>query len=149
MSAPTQPEVSPVKRYDAFTYVDGVQGLCHVGSSVASSDYDTLRAQLVEARERIDLIASQANRLNDEKNAAESQLADMKENYERACGTVAKMHAAAMGEVTGPKRGVVEDVADMKERADAWRQKYEALALQQPLSTTPSPESTTISEEPK
>jgi hypothetical protein len=36
---------------------------------------------------------------------------------ESACGTVAKMHEAAVGEVTGPIRGVVEDVADIRARA--------------------------------
>jgi septal ring factor EnvC (AmiA/AmiB activator) len=47
--------------------------------TMAYAEMEALRAQLVESRERIDLIASQANRLNDEKNAAESQLADIKE----------------------------------------------------------------------
>ena len=32
--------------------------------------------------------------------------------HQAACELVAKMHAAAVGEITGPKRGVVEDVAD-------------------------------------
>ena len=42
--------------------------------------------------------------------------AEMKGNYERACQTIAEMHAAAVGEVTGPIRGVVEDVADLRAR---------------------------------
>src|ERR1051325_202839 len=37
------------------------------------------------------------------------QLAQAQHDYKHACETIAKMHAAAMGEVTGPKRGVIED----------------------------------------
>lgn len=36
---------------------------------------------------------------------------------ESACRTVADMHAAAVGEVTAPIRGVIEDVADIRARA--------------------------------
>jgi uncharacterized coiled-coil DUF342 family protein len=35
---------------------------------------------------------------------------------------VAAMHAAAMGEVRGPKRGVVEDVADLRKERDEARE---------------------------
>lgn len=37
-----------------------------------------------------------------------------KADYEGACKTIADMHAAAVGEVRGPKRGVVEDVAALR-----------------------------------
>lgn len=37
-------------------------------------------------------------------------------DYNRACQTVALMHAAAVGEVRGPTRGVVEDVEDLRAR---------------------------------
>ena len=50
-------------------------------------------------------------------------------DYLRACQTVAEMHAAAVGEVCGPKRGVVEDVADLRaERDAAIRERDEARA---------------------
>lgn len=45
---------------------------------------------------------------------ADAEAARWKAEYERACQTIADMHAAAVGEVTGPKRGVVEDVADLR-----------------------------------
>lgn len=48
----------------------------------------------------------------------DAEIAEMKGNYERACQTIAAMHAAAMGEVTGPNRGVVEDVADLRAERD-------------------------------
>jgi hypothetical protein len=37
-----------------------------------------------------------------------------KASYLRACKTIAEMHAAAVGEVRGPIRGVVEDVHDLR-----------------------------------
>jgi hypothetical protein len=39
-------------------------------------------------------------------------------DYENACRLVAKMHHAATGEVAGPRYGVVEDVADLRTRAE-------------------------------
>jgi chromosome segregation ATPase len=45
-------------------------------------------------------------------NLMEAERDEAREDYREACATVAQMHAAAVGEVTGPKRGVVEDVAD-------------------------------------
>lgn len=41
---------------------------------------------------------------------------NLKHDYMRACQTLAHMHAAAVGEVRGPDRGVVEDVADLRAR---------------------------------
>ena len=45
--------------------------------------------------------------------------------YIGACVTVAQMHAAAMGEVCGPKRGVVEDIADLRTERDEWKRRAE------------------------
>lgn len=51
------------------------------------------------------------------------QLAESKEEYGRACHLVAQMHFAATGEVTGPKLGVVEDVAEVRRKlAEAQQQ---------------------------
>lgn len=44
---------------------------------------------------------------------------EMRRNYERACQTIAAMHEAATGRTgEGPARGVVEDVADVRARAE-------------------------------
>ena len=43
---------------------------------------------------------------------------DLAAKYERANLTIAAMHAAAMGEICGPRRGVVEDVEDMRKERD-------------------------------
>lgn len=52
--------------------------------------------------------------------AAEAYIKELRGEIERwreahseACKLVVQMHAAAVGEVTGPKRGVVEDVEDV------------------------------------
>ena len=49
------------------------------------------------------------------------ELAELKEDYKRACKTIADMHAAAVGEITGPKRGVIEDVANVRAEVDRLR----------------------------
>jgi hypothetical protein len=45
----------------------------------------------------------------------QADVAEMRQNHDGACKTIAEMHAAATG-VPGsaPKRGVVEDVADLR-----------------------------------
>jgi len=43
-----------------------------------------------------------------------ADLADARRDYLNACRTIAEMHAAAVGELRGPGRGVVEDVADVR-----------------------------------
>lgn len=45
------------------------------------------------------------------------RLASVEADWDSACRMVAEMHAAAVGEITGPQRRVVEDVADVRERA--------------------------------
>src|SRR5574343_1197292 len=42
----------------------------------------------------------------------------LKGDYHHACKLVADMHAAAVGEVTGPKAGVVEDVAAVRDELE-------------------------------
>jgi hypothetical protein len=56
---------------------------------------------------------------------------EMRRSYEGACGTIADMHAAATGrEGMGPVRGVVEDVEDVRKRAeDVERKLSESEAL--------------------
>lgn len=44
----------------------------------------------------------------------EKEVELIKKDYLGACKTIAEMHEAAVGKVTGPKRGVVEDVADVR-----------------------------------
>lgn len=46
----------------------------------------------------------------------EDELQTQRRACDSACTTVAEMHAAAVGAVTGPIRGVVEDVADIRAR---------------------------------
>ena len=56
---------------------------------------------------------------------AKAEAERFKEEHQGACHLVAQMHAAAVGEVTGPNRGVVEDVEDLRLSRDQWKQEWE------------------------
>jgi chromosome segregation ATPase len=51
-----------------------------------------------------------------ERNRLTAENAALRDDHERACGLVAEMHAAAVGEVRGPTLGVVEDIAALRSR---------------------------------
>jgi len=56
---------------------------------------------------------------------------EMRSSYEGACRTVADMHAAATGrEGMGPVRGVVEDVEDVRMRAENAEGRAQAMEVQ-------------------
>lgn len=55
-------------------------------------------------------------RLTRERDEAREERDRARRDYEGACHLVAKMHHAATGAVTGPERGVVGDVADVRAR---------------------------------
>lgn len=57
----------------------------------------------------IDVLTAEVKELTEE-------LKGYKGAHEGACKTIADMHAAAVGKVTGPRRGVVEDVIDLRAR---------------------------------
>lgn len=50
-----------------------------------------------------------------------------KEDYEQSCRLVAEMHAAAIGEIAGPRRGVVEDVQDLRIERDKFALRIKEL----------------------
>jgi len=58
---------------------------------------------------------------------AKAEAERFKGEHQGACHLVARMHAAAVGEVTGPNRGVVEDVEDLRLRAEDGKRDYDAL----------------------
>lgn len=55
----------------------------------------------------------------------EAQLDGLQKAYQRACCTIADMHAAAVGEVRQPVRGVVEDIIDTRR---SWGDEIDHLA---------------------
>lgn len=57
--------------------------------------------------------------------ALEAENERLKNDYQRACKLVADMHAAAVGEITGPKVGVVEDVAAVRTENERLRAESE------------------------
>lgn len=54
-------------------------------------------------------------------------VAELRADYDSACRTVAEMHAAAVGSVRGPIRGVVEDVEDLRVERDELRRQVDEL----------------------
>lgn len=53
----------------------------------------------------------------------------MERDYLQACQTIALMHEAAMGKKGfGPKRGVVEDVEDLRKERDFYREWCSTIA---------------------
>jgi len=55
---------------------------------------------------------------SDQLDALYAERDEHKQDYLNACKTIAAMHKAAVGEVRGPGRGVVEDVEDVRLRAE-------------------------------
>ena len=66
-------------------------------------------------------------RLTRERDEAREGRDRARRDYEGACHLVAKMHHAATGAVTGPARGVVEDVAGVRARLLAAESRAERL----------------------
>jgi hypothetical protein len=67
---------------------------------------------------RMEHAVQQAAELSVRLEDAERERDEHKRDYLNACKTIADMHAAAVGEVRGPARGVVEDVEDVRLRAE-------------------------------
>lgn len=62
---------------------------------------------------RPDLRGGDARKLRD----LETQIAGLNRAYQGSCNTIAAMHAAAVGEVRQPIRGLVEDIHDVRKAA--------------------------------
>jgi len=67
-------------------------------------------------------------RLTRERDEAREERDRARRDHEGACHLVAKMHHAATGAVTGPARGVVEDVADVRARLLAAESRASSLS---------------------
>jgi hypothetical protein len=75
---------------------------------------------------RYEQAAERLRKAREQRKEARAEAAEHKTNYLGACKTIAAMHAAAVGEVCGPRRGVVEDVADLRAERDSLRQQLAA-----------------------
>ncbi len=82
------------------------QQLCRKGDYGYSASYQDV----------IDCVTREID-LRDKLAVAEVEVERQKEEYQSACKTIAEMHRAAVGEIVGPKRGVVEDVYDAIQQA--------------------------------
>jgi NTP pyrophosphatase (non-canonical NTP hydrolase) len=58
---------------------------------------------------------------------ARMEIIRLKGDHQRACETIAAMHMEAVGEVRGPTRGVITDVADLRRERDELRNKAASL----------------------
>jgi len=65
--------------------------------------------------------------LTDQVRTQAARIAELEAERDQACKLVAEMHAAATGYIQGPKRGVVEDVADLAAERDQLRAEVERL----------------------
>lgn len=73
------------------------------------------RAEEKEGRTAIEI-----TRLHRVRDSLRAEANRFKGDHEDACKTIADMHAAAMGEVCGPNVGVVEDVAALRAKVEAF-----------------------------
>lgn len=95
---------------------------CFCITSIESSkQIESLRSELAAVKAQREEYREAAHESDQGWVKAKQELAAVRADYDRACKTIALMHAAAVGEITGPKRGVVEDVADV--RAELEREK--------------------------
>jgi prefoldin subunit 5 len=103
-----------------------------VGVSIGaqeSEDVESLRSQIERLQEQAETtdrnhaaLYEAFTGISDENVALTAQLKEAKGDAQKASELVASMHAAAVGEVRGPIRGVLEDVADLhdsRERANS------------------------------
>ncbi|ELP71020.1 hypothetical protein STRTUCAR8_05556, partial [Streptomyces turgidiscabies Car8] len=75
---------------------------------------DVIRVGGARVQHAVGLYTGVAIELED----AQRERDEHKQSYLSACATIAAMHKAAVGDVRGPARGVVEDVEDVRQRAD-------------------------------
>lgn len=90
--------------------------------SLASVDFDNVLIPAADALEQ---------------QAAE--IAQWKAEYEAACVLVGKMHEAAVGEVIGPRLGVVEDVQVMRTYAERYQWLREQHWSSSPIACVENP----------
>lgn len=96
----------------------------HAKASVSyMQERDTLKA-------RIDKLEATIRKMAMDHLSVEGQWSDKVDELEdecaHACLLVSQMHRAAMNDVIGPKRGVVEDILDLRAERDALQQQLEA-----------------------
>ena len=100
-----------------------------------TSERDTAIAEVANVKEQSGaalqsknvMISSYQARIKKLNETHGDRVKQLREEYESACGLVAKMHEAAVGAVEGPRRGVVEDVADLKSNYDRLKEHAEQL----------------------
>jgi len=67
---------------------------------------------------RLELVKAATALITADRDRLARRVAELEGERDRACQTIAAMHAAAVGEVRGPIRGVVEDIADLRAKVE-------------------------------
>ncbi|KAA6215130.1 hypothetical protein CP973_00225 [Streptomyces albofaciens JCM 4342] len=107
--------LSRVQRHGTLTPAEAALLRAHVEAEITEADRYRAEAggqQAAVRREQQRLAAAEAAIVE-----AEAEAARHAADHAAACQQIAAMHAAAVGEVRGPRRGIVEDVADIRQRA--------------------------------
>lgn len=86
----------------------------------AQEDIAAFQESLKQWRENAAGNRDVLNRLNAEIDKAEVRVGRIRDDYDRACQTIAAMHKATTGLTRGPIRGVVEDVEDLGDLVDGF-----------------------------
>lgn len=123
-----------IYRIDGVTYVHGFdleifnERLVSVVEYTEYKKLEDMNRTLAECNERQSARLRQGSFLAEtSSDVAERKLNQLRRDYESACQTIAKMHEAAVGEVTGPKRGVIEDVEDLRLLSEKQKEQIDLL----------------------
>ena len=77
-------------------------------------DYGEIAFVIVKMHELINERSGEVAEAEAEQDTLRAEVARWKDDYDKAAQLVAEMHAAAVGEVRGPIRGVVEDIEGLR-----------------------------------
>lgn len=84
--------------------------------------------QLIAAQESEAVWKTERDKADQRRLEAEAEVEKLKEQYEFAAESVARMHEAAVGEIRGPIISVIEDIKAVRERAEKAEAEVEELA---------------------
>ena len=80
-------------------------------------EIEELRLEVIAAQESEAVWKTEADKADQRRLEAEAKVERLKEQYESAAESVARMHEAAVGEIRGPIISVIEDIKAVRERA--------------------------------
>ena len=85
------------------------------------------QAEVTELAQRLRDESARWDNLDDKCEKLETEVERLKEQYESAAESVARMHEAAVGEIRGPSISVLDDIKAVRERAEKAEAEVERL----------------------